>query len=99
MTDKGWLVLIRCDFPIPRYWLGWWALHPSELVMQLTLTCRHPVKLLWAQPGEEEEEEELTYPVIQYWLPDTDWFELPQFAVDEICSRAIATSGGNNDHC
>lgn len=84
---SGYLVLIKCDSSVPRYWLGWTA-NPAELLLlQITLTSSHPAELLWSEPGNEEEEEELAYPYIRYWVPDSDWFELPQSAVDEICAR------------
>lgn len=83
----GWFALIKCCSPTPRYWLGWTAVTPKELLFSITLASPYPVELLWSQPGDEDAEEDLTYPYIQYWLPDTDWFELPQSAVNKICAK------------
>jgi hypothetical protein len=85
----GWLALVKGCSPTPRYWLGWTALQPTELLSQIVLVSPYPVLLLWSQPGEEEDAEELTYPVIQHWIPDTDWFELPHSVVNEICARKV----------
>lgn len=60
---SGCLVLIKCNTPVSRYWLGWTA-NPTELLLQITLASLHPAELLWSEPGNEEEEEELAYPYV-----------------------------------
>ncbi|HEY9610484.1 hypothetical protein [Allocoleopsis sp.] len=85
-SQEGYLALLKCCSPIPRYWLGWTPESPTVLLIQITLVSPYPIELLWSIPGSEDEEEALTYPYISYWIPDSDWFELPPTAVDEICN-------------